>query len=239
MNINKKLFFVFLLLAPFFTSCSSSRTGDDLVFYHPGNNENEYYVSARDRKVSGTIVIPNEYLGLPVTGISNFRNTAIDDIVIGDNVKVIADLSFENCKNLTRIIVPDNVVEIGQSAFCNCTNLETIFLGTNVTELKPAVFANCPKIASFLIPSSILNISQTAFYGCDSLISFGLENNEYFEIDNGVILNKQKNQIVIFPSGFSGEYVIPDSILSLREKLFFKCNLKKIIINKNIYITIK
>ena len=60
----------------------------------------EYYVSAKDTQISGDVVIPEYYKGLPVTKISEW--------------------GFNECVNITSVRIPDTVTEIGEFAFANC-----------------------------------------------------------------------------------------------------------------------
>lgn len=58
---------------------------------------------------------------------------------INANTKVIYELAFDDCNNLTTITVPDNVLEIGAAAFKGCSKLESITLPFAGKERKTPV----------------------------------------------------------------------------------------------------
>ncbi len=133
-----------------------------------------------------------------------FYNSAIKSVYIGDGVTSIGELVFYRCESLTSVTIPDSVTSICRGAFAGCTSL------TNIT-----------------IPDSVTSIGAGVFYGCTGLKSITVdENNEnYINNNDGVLFNKDKTKIVMYPAGNTRTtYIIPDSVISIGERAFGCCN---------------
>lgn len=114
-------------------------------------------------------------------------------VTIPDDVEVIQTSSFHSCELLTDIIIPDGVTKTGQGAFSGCSGLTTI-----------------------AIPSTLTNIGEWAFDGCCNLRYIEVDdNNTQYSSSNGVLLNKDKTEIIKYPEGKSGSYVIPTGVTSI------------------------
>ena len=73
-----------------------------------------------------------------------YRETsAIDKIVIDENVKTIGDYAFFECSGLTSISKPDSVTSIGDYAFEGCSGLTSINIPDSVTSIGKWTFSGC------------------------------------------------------------------------------------------------
>ena len=72
----------------------------------------EATITRVDKAISGSITIPSQLGGYPVTQISS--------------------CAFENCRNLTAVTFPDTLTYIGVESFLGCENLADIYV-TDVT----------------------------------------------------------------------------------------------------------
>lgn len=116
----------------------------------------------------------------------------IKEVIIGDNIKIIDDNTFENCNSLKSVIIGNSVSKIGYSAFCGCAKLTSlripdtvetigsfafydcrslteISIGTNVQSIGDKAFKHCISLVSFTIPSSVKIIGYEVFGGCNQL----------------------------------------------------------------------
>ena len=97
------------------------------------------------------IVIPSEYLGMPVTRIGNsaFEDcSSLTSVTIGNGVTSIGYEAFQYCSSLTSIVIPDGVTSIGDDAFYGCSSLTSIVIPDSVTSIGDSAFYNCRRLTS-------------------------------------------------------------------------------------------
>ena len=178
------------------------------------------------------VVIPNtiEYGGknysVTTIGERAFYNcTSLASIDIPNSVTTIGELAFNRCTSLAFIDIPNSVMTIGKRAFFNCTSLASVNIPNSVTTIGERAFTSCTSLASVNIPNSVTTIGEGAFNNCTSLasISVASDNPNYIGID-GVLFNKDKTIIVVYPAGKDGsEYTIPNSVTTIGEWAFGYC----------------
>ena len=89
----------------------------------------------------GTIAIPSELSGCPVTSIGNFAFLNchnITSVAIPESVTNIGGAAFSYCSSLTSVTIPDNVANIDESAFSRCSGLTNVVIGLGVTRVGPS-----------------------------------------------------------------------------------------------------
>ncbi len=133
-----------------------------------------------------------------------------DESPEGDRVVAIGDSAFIGVKSLTGAKIPQTVTRIGDYAF----------YGSSVSVIQ--------------IPADVKSIGECAFANCASLTAVNVDpaNESYCSID-GVLFNKDKSVLILYPSGKSGEsYTIRRGISSICSAAFLNCHdLKKIVFN--------
>jgi len=117
------------------------------------------------------------------------------------------------------------VTAIGDSAFMNCSSLTSVTIPDSVTSIGHAAFGLCSSLTSVTIPDSVTSIGGWAFSYCSSLTSIevGKGNTEYSS-DDGILFDKNKTELIQFPVGKSGHYMIPDSITTIEGGAFISCS---------------
>ena len=102
--------------------CGEELASSDLLYELTSDNKG-YLVTGLDYSKYDpnalTIIIPNEYMGLPIVGIKNsaFENeTKIKRIKISNGVTNIGSNAFSGCTGLTSIVIPNSVTSIGNYA---------------------------------------------------------------------------------------------------------------------------
>lgn len=153
---------------------------------------------------SEEVFVPRMVDGYTVTEIGENAFSAVESgygkiITLPDTITVIGDKAFEECK-ASVINIPDSVQSIGDFAFQSCSNIQTVSIPASVERIGTGAFARCPSIKEFYVDS---------------------QNAVYATID-GVLYNKQKKELVVFPQGeYSQKKVsIPSGIESIASYAF-------------------
>ena len=177
---------------------------------HSPNHDNPFFFYSNVTK----IVFNGRIIPSAVLRDMNF----IQEVIIGNSVTSIGNLSFAGCSSLTSIVIPNSVTSIGYRAFEMCTAL------TNV-----------------VIPDSVITIGTGAFGQCNSLQYSEYKNAYYLGNQNNpyTVLVTVKNQSatnyeihadtkIIASFAFSGctslkSITIPDSVTNIGAFAFYSC----------------
>jgi hypothetical protein len=172
----------------------------------------------------GNTFYPDEYFG---------TNT-FDTLYIPAGVKEISSSSFSNCRNLSNITVDknNNYFEIYDSVlyYYNYGNLEITFIPYDIQVLNIPegayeisydtgyIFNN--DITTINIPSSVESVSD--LYSWDTLKEINVsEDNPYLSSENGVLYNKDKTEIISYPSAKKDSIlVLPETVTTVKQDSF-------------------
>ena len=221
------------------------------------NNLTKLTYNAINCEYNGTKVINDiEYL-YPLCSNNQNYNEALQEIIIGENVKKIPVGIFSIIKNLKEINIPKSVEIIEKYAFDKCTNLEKINLQDGIKEIGELAFAYT-LVNEATIPSTVEKMGKYVFEGCDNLIklTYNAINCEYdgknqelnivyplCHQNNGnnvlkqIIIGKQVEKI---PKGIFSymkklkEIDIPNSVKTIENEAFWCSGLEKITLNNGI-----
>lgn len=112
-----------------------------------------------------------------------------------------------------------------------------------VTYIERGAFDHCPFLTSLSIPSTVKLIKDFASYaygdkflGCISLKAIHVdEDNPAYTSDNGVLFNKDKTMLYLYPRAKKGEYVVPSSVTAINVFAFSGCHeLESVFIHKGV-----
>ena len=139
------------------------------------NEGNEFYfIEAKDKNnLTGDVVLPNNYNGLPIRRMEEkaFEGTDITSVVI-PNCYVLDDRrAFAECKKLTSVRFEDGneSASLAPEIFRQCVLLEEIVLPDSIRRINPNAFSNCLALANVKLPESLVFITGSAFENCKSL----------------------------------------------------------------------
>jgi len=103
-------------------------------------------------------------------------------------------------------------------------NLTSIIIPNSIKKIEFSAFGYCSNLTSFFIPILVRKIDSMAFSGCENLTTFTVHHdNPVYSSENGVLFNKDKTKLILFPPGIHGDYIIPDSVTEIGEWAFSFC----------------
>ena len=125
-----------------------------------------------------------------------------------------------------KFVVPNGVMYIGGSAFQGCSRLTEIVIAETVQIIGGYAFYDCTGLTRLELPASVQYIGNNAFIGCENLtrINVAQENPYFCSDESGTLYSKDKSEILYVPSGFAGDYVVPDGTTQIGPDFFEGCD---------------
>lgn len=215
----------------------------DITLYAKITSLGRYIFSNCDSLES--ITIPEEIAVLSIGMFSSCKN--LKTVVLHDKLKIINDSAFAYCSNLSEIAIPTSVYSIGRYAFRNCENLETIEIPSQVETIDFSTFQDCTGLKKIILGENTTTIKSDAFKGCEFIETIEINSNissknllnvirdsknlkeiiinaenEYVSCDeNGVLFNKDKTELLRYPSGKTeSAYIVPDTAKKIGTSAF-------------------
>lgn len=89
-----------------------------------------------------------------------------------------------------------------------------------VSEIGDYAFTGCTGLTSVVIPDSVQRIGICAFMECNNLENIYIsKNNLSYSSLNGVLYNKEKTELIVYPEGKKDvKFIIPDSVKAIRDR---------------------
>ncbi len=163
-------------------------------------------------KVTYTLYSDGE---LFVEGSGKVRQFSCDGDVVsvtfGEGITGIANYVFSNFETLESVSFPQSLASIGDSCFYKC-GLKEVFITKNITSFGSLAFAECPRLEE-------INVDN---------------DNNSFSSENGVLFDKDKTTLVMFPAGKKGSYSIPNGVKFIGEFAFASSSLDSVIISESV-----
>ena len=116
-------------------------------------------------------------------------------------------------------------------------SIEFVKVSDKVKSIGDYAFSFCDNLVRIEISDSVTSISKGAFTGSHNLLSITVdENNKFYSSDDkGVLFNKNKTILILYPKGNNADYIIPDSVTSISENAFYECkNLESVVISGSV-----
>jgi hypothetical protein len=146
-----------------------------------------------------------------------------ENIVLGNDVKIIGTAAFKHCKKMKTIILSEETEIIGDEAFRGCEGIQKIVIHKKIKSIGESAFRDCIALCELIVENGNIEISDRAFENCPKLEHISLPD-EFRYIHNG-IFNSCKNLTHIN---------LPKELIILGENSFASCSkLKKISIPEN------
>lgn len=172
--------------------------------------------------VTGDVVIPDSYLGNPVTAIGdraflNADRAGITALTIPEGVKRIGWFSCAELVNLTSVTLPSSLEILDEGAFNGCASLKEIQIPDRVTEIGLGAFQHCSELQSVKLPSRLKTLGEGAFSGCYDLKSVVLP--------EGL---KELPAACFYGCGRLTEAALPAELQTIGEEAFSLCGLQTV-----------
>ena len=98
-----------------------------------------------------------------------------------------------------------------------------------VTSLADDGFSSCSNLTALTLPETITSVGQYAFSIVAAFENINVsEENNYFSSEDGVLFNKDKTELVLYPAGRTGEYSVPESVLTIGRRAFAHSRLNQV-----------
>lgn len=144
-----------------------------------------------------------------------FNNPVLKSVKIGNSVKTIANNAFDRCESLVDLSLGNSIETIGYYAF-RSTSMESVIIPDSVKSIGMYGFSEMPALKNVTIGSGCTSINEYTFQGATALesITVSEDNTAYSSVD-GVLLNKDKTEILVYPKARSGAYTIPSTVTAI------------------------
>ncbi len=182
-----------------------------------------YEVSRGKADLTGRVVIPDEYNGLPVKKIADGafdlrvlnnpdkRNDKTTEFILPHTLEEIGKYAFAVCTALTEIDIPETVAVIGIDAFQKDISLKKVKLPSQLTYLS-SMFNGCESLTKIEIPQTVEVIEDFAFGSCKSLVDI--------ELPKGL---KELGGYAFLRCTALTKIVIPEGVKRLENGVFKNC----------------
>lgn len=131
--------------------------------------------------------------------------SSTSEFTIPDTVKIINEVCFSECYQLTNVIIPEGVTDIEPLAFFKCSGLLEINIPDSVVTIGSDAFSSCSSVKDIFIPKSVKTIGHHAFYNCSGVDVLRMEcsEEEAKEMELGSAWLPEKRKVVMRPIGIS------------------------------------
>lgn len=187
----------------------------------PGSEQLLPVVSIGERAFANStslakIILPNNLKRIERSAFAGC--TSLASVTLPESLNGIESNTFEGCTSLTQITLPNETNYIGWGAFEGCENLATINLGDDFEGVGDQYESDSEDLAEQLTElPKLANINVSA------------ENEDFTSVD-GVLYNEDKSELIAFPAGRTGNFVIPAHVKTIGECAFSNSKLTSITI---------
>lgn len=164
-----------------------------------------------------------------------FHVDRIQEIQLPDSLEEIGHLSFSNTNAFKDLVLPKSLKKIAFGAFNECESITSVVMPDSLTKLSDAAFANCTGLVEVTVSGKADMFEKEPFTGCVNIQSFKVKNNsKNYSALNGVLYNSDKTELLMYPQGKTGGFVMPNTVNSVREYAFKDSKISSIIFSSSL-----
>ena len=165
-----------------------------------------------------------------IVNSNNPKFQAIDGLLVEKaNSRLV---SFPGGKE-NNYTVPSGIKIIGTAAFYRVYSTKNVTLPNTVEEIEDEAFRTS-YITTVNIPKSVRKIGVNPFANC-RITAFTIDsNNPYFSVDDGVLFNKNKTELISFPPRRTGNYTIPEGCKVIKQHAFDVAHIEDVTIASSV-----
>lgn len=194
----------------------------ELIQYPIGKNQKEY-------------VIPDS---VTTSGYGAFCYCdELTKLTVGKGITVIDYCLLFGCDNIETVILPDTLTKLDSGAF-KYSGIKYIDIPDSVTYLGCEAMTACKRLKTINIGKGVSIIDESAIWS-SSLERINVDpENENFTSENGVLFNKDKTELILYPDNKSEEtYRIPANVKTIKlGAIMHAKNLQKIYVGSGVEI---
>ena len=178
-----------------------------------------------------------------IEGYAFVNCKSLQKFVLTDNAYTIGyyggwyeESMFRGCENLKEIEVGsgndnyssvDGVLydkEVEKLIYCPAKKSGEYTVPKSIKSVTDYAFEDCNSLESIVLPESMPEFSLFDLECCPSLKSIKVTgNNACYSAEDGVLFNKDKTEIYVFPRSKEGNYTIPNSVTEISSHQFSQC----------------
>ena len=162
-----------------------------------------------------------EYDLLPACGITLYGDWKANESIV---------------RNFTYEVNADEVTITGYVGLNGYVTIPEKIAGLPVTKLGDKAFAYDKDVIAITIPRTVEEIAQNCFIESPYISSITVSSgNESFVSEDGVLYDKEKTELILFPARKQAEtYTIPDTVSRIRGYAFAGSELKEVVLGEGL-----
>lgn len=162
---------------------------------------------------------------------------SLGHILSGENIpsaesdQVVAKQLIKGSASFGVVVKRDNLLEyesIGYKAFASNSQLTEIDVPDNITKICPKAFLDCVRLKKISLGKNLEAIGRGAFDGCTRLENILIDNNPYFTVSNGLLIDKNKKMLIRNANRADTATSVVNGISIICKKAFEKTNTEQI-----------
>ena len=137
-----------------------------------------------------------------------------------------------HAQDIKKVTIGKSVTAIGSHAFQYCHDMTSVSISAGVTVIGECAFFDCDGLTSVTIPAKVVSIDYDAFFSCSRLTAITVDSaNTAYSSENGVLFNKDKTKLILYPIAKGETYTIPSSVTAIEKAAFNESWLTAIYVN--------